>query len=85
MNEPERATLIPKSGPESKPVRIDGTEMVVDLNWAKRSCKHCHGTGFLGTRLIDGGKKREKIVCTCVGKEFARRQRVLGGSDGVQR
>lgn len=62
---------------EQIPVRIDGTDLVVDLGWAKRGCRHCHGTGVMGVRVLAGGKKRERIICTCVGKEVMRRKQVL--------
>lgn len=47
----------------------------VDLAWAKPGCRHCHGTGWMGMRLINGGKTRERIVCACVAKEYAKRKR----------
>ena len=75
MTDPMQIVTVPQAT-EPKPVRITGTDMVVDLRWAKRSCKSCYGTGFLGTRLT--GKKREQIVCSCIAKEYVRRQRALG-------
>ena len=48
-----------------------GKSIDVDLSLAKSSCKHCYGTGFMGTRLHKGGKK-ERLVCACVAKAMAR-------------
>lgn len=76
--------MIQTTGPEPKPVRVNvagGGELVVDLRWAKRSCRHCHGTGVIGVRLLDGGKRRESILCACVVKEHARRQKAVA-ADG---
>lgn len=35
-------------------------------DWAKPSCKHCHGTGYRGTLVATG----EKIACNCGEKRY---------------
>lgn len=44
----------------------------VDLTKADPSCKRCHGTGLLGTRVIPGNRGCEPtkipLVCRCVGR-----------------
>jgi len=37
-----------------------------DLTLAKRSCRHCYGTGIQGTLLKNG--ERYRILCRCVEK-----------------
>jgi len=41
--------------------------------WAKRSCKHCHGTGVAGVRVdapSGGAVVRNEIACQCAVKKF---------------
>ena len=48
-----------------------------DLSLAKRSCKHCYGTGFMGTLIRKdehNNETRIKMVCPCVAKAMAKKQ-----------
>lgn len=39
-------------------------ESKLDLGKAKKSCRHCYGTGIIGTMHLTG----QRVVCSCVVK-----------------
>jgi len=49
--------------------KVNGTDkhIKIDLGLANNSCKRCHGTGLMGTKLHPDGR-RERLVCCCVAK-----------------
>lgn len=41
-------------------------ENKLNLGKAKKSCRHCYGTGFIGFMPMLGGVK---VICKCVAKQ----------------
>jgi len=62
----------------------NGGKIRIDLALAKRSCKHCYGTGLFGTRLHKDGT-REGLLCSCVWKAHQARLKEKEAADGLRR
>lgn len=45
----------------------------VDLGKAKKSCKHCFGSGVYGRMVLTG----QKVICSCVWKALAQEEEFL--------
>lgn len=61
MDEPRKTYMSPET-----------TEMAAQIKKrAKRSCRHCHGTGFMGARVVSQNE-RSLISCVCVAKAVKR-------------